>query len=215
MIIYVLVYTDDILITGNDPSLIQQTIQVLNSKFSLKTLGKVHYFLGFEAFRNSDGLYLTETKYVHDLLVKTSMLNSKSCSTPTCSSVKLPAFSGAAFARPSVYRSARYQLCCESLSLFLASPTVVHWQACRRILHYLKGTLGLGPLFQLVGPLVLESYADADWASCVDDRRSTSGCCVFLGPNLITWYSRKQKVVSKSSTEAEYRALSQAATEVL
>ncbi|KAL5749217.1 hypothetical protein ACOSP7_023820 [Xanthoceras sorbifolium] len=70
-------------------------------------------------------------------------------------------------------------------------------------------------LFQSASFLGLKLYTNADWASCVDDRRATSGCCVFLGPNLITWYSRKQKVVSKSSTEAEYRALSQAATKVL
>ncbi|KAL5819398.1 hypothetical protein ACOSQ4_023240 [Xanthoceras sorbifolium] len=190
-------------------------------------LGQVSYFLGFEAFRNSSGIYLTQTKYVHDLLLKTNMLNSKPCSTPICSNVKLSAASGAIFGEPSLYRSVIGALqyltytrpdisfAVNKLSQYLASLTTVHWQACKRILRYLKGSSDLGLLFQSASSLGLEIYTDADWASCVDDRRSTSGCCVFLGPNLITWYSRKQNVVSKSSTEAEYRALSQAATEVL
>ncbi|KAL5825480.1 hypothetical protein ACOSQ3_021543 [Xanthoceras sorbifolium] len=93
-VVYVLIYVDDILITGNDPSLIHTTINFLISKFALKTLGQVHYFLGFEAFRNSDGIFLTQTKYVHDLLAKTNMLNAKPCFTPICSSVKFLAALG-------------------------------------------------------------------------------------------------------------------------
>ncbi|KAL5762392.1 hypothetical protein ACOSP7_018656 [Xanthoceras sorbifolium] len=190
-------------------------------------MGQVHYFLGFEAFRNAAGIYLTQTKYVHDLLSKTNMLNSKPCSTPICSSVKLSASTGAVFAEPSLYRNVIGALqyltytrpdinfAINRLSQFLSSPTVDHWSACKRILRYLKGTSSMGLLFESVGSLNLESYLDVDWASNVDDRRSTSGCCVFHSPNLITWYSRKQKVVSKSSREAEYRALSQAAAEVL
>ncbi|KAL5737438.1 hypothetical protein ACOSP7_030199 [Xanthoceras sorbifolium] len=78
-----------ILLTGNDNALIQSTISALHAKFALKVLGEVSYFLGFEAYRNSDGIYLTQMKYDHDLLAKTNMLNAKSCSTPLCSSTKL------------------------------------------------------------------------------------------------------------------------------
>ncbi|KAL5765253.1 hypothetical protein ACOSQ2_017847 [Xanthoceras sorbifolium] len=155
------------------------------------------------------------------------MLNVKPCSTPICSSVKLSAAIGSPLAQPTVYRNVIGALqyltytrpdisfVVNRLSQFLSSPNDIHWQACKHILRYLKGTSGLGLVFRPAASLHLEAFADADWASCVDDRHSTSGCCVFLGPNLINWYSRKQQVVSKSSTKAKYRALSQAASGVL
>ncbi|KAL5789447.1 hypothetical protein ACOSQ2_004335 [Xanthoceras sorbifolium] len=226
-LLYVLVYVDDILITGTDNRLIHQAIEVLHSRFALKALGAVNYFLGFEAFRNDHGIYLTQTKYILDLLTKTQLLNSKLCDTPICSSVKLSLYSGKAFADPTLYRSTlgalQYLTYTKSdiafpvnkLSQFLAAPADIHWQSCKRILRYLKGTAGLGLLFRPARQLYIEAFTDADWASCMDDRRSTNGCCVFLGSNLITWYSRKQRVAAWSSIEAEYRALSQASTEVI
>ncbi|XP_031263585.1 secreted RxLR effector protein 161-like [Pistacia vera] len=103
------------------------------------------------------------------------------------------------------------------LSQVLQSPSAIHWTACKRVLRYIKGTLQYGLLFKKHNHFNLEAYADtdADWASDVNDRRSTSGYAVFLGDNLVQWSSKKQKVVSLSSTEAEYRALSQAATKVI
>ncbi|KAL5803952.1 hypothetical protein ACOSQ3_030752 [Xanthoceras sorbifolium] len=82
-------------------------------------------------------------------------------------------------------------------------------------MRYLKGTAGVGLFFNSFSSLHISAYADADWGPSLDDRRSTSGMCVYFGNNLISWSSRKQKVVAKSSTEAEYRAVSQAASEVL
>lgn len=79
----------------------------------------------------------------------------------------------------------------------------------------MKGTQSLGLFFQPVSRLQLEGYCDAYWASCVDDRKSTSGHCIFLGSNLISWCSQKQKTVAKSTAESEYRALSLAATEIV
>ena len=90
---------------------------------------------------------------------------------------------------------------------FMACPTNAHWLFVKRILRYHKGTLHLGLQFQSSTSLELQGYSDADWVSCQDDRRSTSGFCIFLGPNLISWSSAKQRLVSKSSGESEYKSL--------
>ncbi|GAV74982.1 hypothetical protein CFOL_v3_18462 [Cephalotus follicularis] len=92
------------------------------------------------------------------------------------------------------------------VSQFVSAPRTTHWQAVLHIVRYLKGAPGRGLIFH---PDCLEvtGYSDADWAGCPADRRSTSGYCIFLGGNLVSWKSKKQSVVSRSSAEAEYRAM--------
>lgn len=87
--------------------------------------------------------------------------------------------------------------------------------AVYRILRYLKRNPGKGLLFKKNGHIDVEGYCDANWASCPDDRRSTSSYCVFVGGNLVIWRSKKQPVVSRSTAEAEYRAMSQSLSELL
>lgn len=103
------------------------------------------------------------------------------------------------------------------VSQYLQQPTISHWQACKRVLRYLKGTSNHDLCFTPAASnqFVLEGFTTADWASNIDDRKSTGGYCFYLGSNLITWSAQKQSTVSKSSTEPEYRALAKATTEVL
>ena len=89
---------------------------------------------------------------------------------------------------------------------FMANPTITHWLAVKRILRYLEGTFTHGILIHAVTSLDVHDYTDVDWASCPDDRHNTGGYCLFLGPNLISWSYTKQKVVSYSCAESEYRA---------
>ena len=100
------------------------------------------------------------------------------------------------------------------LSQFLSQPRTVHFQAVKRIFWYLKGTYNLGLCIKPFSNPQLVAYTDADWACDLDDRRSMAGMCVFLGNNLVSWSSRKQKVVSRSSTESEYRSLSDGFAEI-
>jgi histone deacetylase 1/2 len=98
---------------------------------------------------------------------------------------------------------------------FLHSPTTAHWSAVKRILRYVKGTLGMGLKLRKSSSTLVSAFSDADWAGCVDDRRSTGGFAVFFGPNLVSWSARKQPTVSRSSTEAEYKALANATAEMM
>ena len=90
---------------------------------------------------------------------------------------------------------------------YLARPTTVHMEAVKRILRYIKNTTSTGLCIQISSSTLLSVFTYADWAGCLDYRRSTGGFAIFLGPNLISWSSRKQPTVSRSSTKAEYKFL--------
>ena len=101
------------------------------------------------------------------------------------------------------------------VSQFMHSPYEKHLEAVYRILRYLKGTPGKGLLFKKNEKRGIEVYTDADWVGSITDRRSTSGYCTFLWGNLVTWRSKKQNVVARSSAEAEYRSMAQGVCEIL
>ena len=98
---------------------------------------------------------------------------------------------------------------------FLSQPTEDHWEAVKRILRYVKGTLDMGLRIRKSRFTGVRIFTDADWAGCVDDRRSTGGFAIFVGPNLVSLSSKKQPTVSRSSTEAEYKALANGAAEAI
>lgn len=100
------------------------------------------------------------------------------------------------------------------LSQFLCAPTDIHWQAVKHVLRYVQGTKHYGILLQPSSDLRIIAYSDADWAANVDDHRSVAAYCVFVGNNLVSWSSKKQSVVARSSTESEYRALTHASAEI-
>lgn len=229
--IMVLVYVDDIIITGNSATFITNLIHQLNSDFSLKQLGKLDYFLGIEVTHLPNGsLHLSQTKYLTDLLSKTNMLNSNGMPTPMVSTSKLSKIGSNVVSDPTQFRSVvgalqyatltrpEISFAVNKVCQFLSNPLEEHWKAVKRILRYLSGTLHHGLLIQPASPhqpLSLLGFCDADWASDPDDRRSTSGACVFLGPNLVSWWSKKQQLVARSSAEAEYRSMAQLASEML
>ena len=101
------------------------------------------------------------------------------------------------------------------VSQFMGSPCDSHWDAVVRILRYIKSTPGKGLLFEDRGHEQIVGYSDADWAGSASDRRSTSGYCVLVGGNLVSWKSKKQNVVARSSAEAEYRAMAMATCELV
>ncbi|KAH9731198.1 retrovirus-related pol polyprotein from transposon RE1 [Citrus sinensis] len=226
-VLIILVYVDDILITGSSEVYISEVISLLSSEFALKDLEDFNYFLGVEVTPSAEGLHLSQTKYVGDILRKAHMLESKGCNTPISVADKLQKDKGCSFTNPSLYRSIIGSLqyltltrpdiafTVNKLSQFLAAPTSLHWQACKRVLRYLQSTTHFGLQFFKSGSPSFIAYSDADWGSDPDDRRSVGGYCVYLGSNLVSWSSKKQNIVSRSSAESEYRALALATSEVL
>ena len=199
VIMLVLIYVDDIIVTGNNNTRLTQFVAALNKKFTLKDLGPLSYFLGIEACRDETGLYLTQSKYIEELLHRYNMTTLKPCPTPIVAGKSISLADGEALQNPSTYRSligALQYLChtrpdiafaVNKLSQFLQKPTSVHWSCAKRILRYLKGTVQYGLHISPSDRLQITGYSDADWACCPDDRRSVAGYCVYLGDSLISW----------------------------
>jgi hypothetical protein len=227
--VYMLVYVDDIVIAGSTPGAVNSLVRALSASFPIKDLGALEYFLGLEASYNSGGMTVTQRKYALDLLHRVSMENCRPTSTPLNVTEHLSRASGTPLG---VEDSHRYRSVVGGLQYltltrpdisfavnkvcqFLSQPTDVHWESVKRILRYVKGTLNTGLLFRKSASTGISVFTDADWAGCVDDRRSTGGYAIFVGPNLISWSSKKQPTVSRSSTEAEYKALANGAAEAI
>ncbi|KAG8497686.1 hypothetical protein CXB51_007144 [Gossypium anomalum] len=221
-------YVDDIVITGSSRNDIDDVVLQLHQKFALKDMGQLNFFLGIAVHRTSQGgLLLTQKKYVAELLHKAGMSGASATPTPMVSTPKLVAIDGSpSFADQHLFRSIVGMLqyvcitrpdlsfCVNKLSQYMNSPSDTHWKALKRVLRYLIGTIDYGLLLSK-GKFELVCYSDADWASSVEDRRSTSGYVVYLGSSPIVWCSKKQPVVSRSSSEAEYRSLANCVSELL
>ncbi|GJR21352.1 uncharacterized mitochondrial protein-like protein [Tanacetum coccineum] len=221
-----LVYVDDIILTGNNVNFINQVKHQLHKEFNIKDLGSLNYYLGIEILRNSTGLIMTQWKYTLKLLQSAGLLNVKPSSIPFDPIIKLNHDDGEPLDDPSQYRTLVGKLiyltitrpdisyAAQNLSQFIQAPRTPHLKALIKVLRYLKACPGQGLIFQTNTSLKLKVFCDSDWASCSFSRRSVTGYCIFLWPCLISWKSKKQTVVSRSSTEAEYRALADATCEV-
>ncbi|XP_038890589.1 uncharacterized mitochondrial protein AtMg00810-like [Benincasa hispida] len=175
-------------------SMIDRLVFYLNNKFSLKDLGLLNYFLGVEvSYPKFGGLFLSQKKYIVDLLYKAKMQNTNVIATPIVSGSVLSAFHGERFVDVRLYRSIvgalqyitltrrEISYSVNKVCQFIHSPNRFHWQVVKRILRYLAGTLEQGLLFKKPKDLTIQGFVDADWASDPDDGKSTFGVCVYFG----------------------------------
>ncbi|KAH7288734.1 hypothetical protein KP509_31G039100 [Ceratopteris richardii] len=174
-----------------------------------------------------EGMYLTQRRYIQDLLLKFKMENTKPADTPLEMNHKLSVYEGEKIEDIKEYQSLVGSLIYAThtradisysvgvLSQFMHSPRRPHMDAAKRVLKYLKGTINEGIFYPYSSDLDIKIYSDADWAGAKDDRKSTSGYLAFAGSKLVSWSSKKQPTVALSSTEAEYRALTIATQEAI
>ncbi|GJT04421.1 putative RNA-directed DNA polymerase [Tanacetum coccineum] len=227
LITCLIIYVDDMIITGNDKEEITKLKKNLFTEFEMKDLGRLKYFLGIEVLRSKQGIFMYQKKYVLDLLAEIGMVDCKPADTPMIVNQKLYMEKKARLADKGRYQRMVGKLIYLShtrpdiahavgvVSKFMHQPQKAHMKAVLRIIRYLKGTAGHGVLFKQNGHLETQLYTDADWAGDKGDRRSTSGYLTLVGGNLVTWRSKKQKVVALSSAEAEFRGIARGITEVL
>ncbi|KAG7536932.1 Integrase catalytic core [Arabidopsis suecica] len=228
-IVVVLIYVDDLIISGDNKEGINNTKTFLKSTFDIKDLGELKYFLGREVCRSPEGLFLSQRKYTLDLLNETGYKDAKPAKTPLEEGYKVDRkgekedekFNDTPLYRKLVGKliyltNTRPDICfaVNQVSQHMQAPTVYHWSMVERILRYLKGSSGQGIWMGKNSNTELVGYCDADYAGDRMDRRSTTGYCTFLGGNLVTWKTKKQKVVSCSSAESEYRAMKQLTNEL-
>ena len=202
-------------------------MNALATKFEIKNLGRLKYFLGIEVAHSKKGIFISQQKYITDLLKETGKTACKPTSIPVDPNIKLGSAEEDIAVDKEMYQRLVGRLIYLShtrpdiafavslVSQFMHQPKEAHLQAALRIVQYLKGTPGRGILFKRNKSVSLEAYTDADYAGSVVDRRSTTGYCTFLGGNLVTWKSKKQSVVARSSAEAEFRAMAQGICELL
>ncbi|RVW47408.1 Retrovirus-related Pol polyprotein from transposon RE1 [Vitis vinifera] len=223
-----IVYVDDMVVTGNDPEERKALQNYLSREFEMKDLGPLKYFLGIEVSRSSEGIFLSQRKYALDLLQETGMSGCQPVNTPIEEGLKLCVEPNQVSTDNGRYQRLVGRLmylahtrpdlayALSVVSQYMHNPGEQHMNAVIRILRYLKNAPGKGILFSKnVNHQSIEVYTDADWAGAVDDRRSTSGYFTFVGGNLVTWKSKKQNVVTRSSAEAEFRGMALGLCEAL
>ncbi|XP_024195566.1 uncharacterized mitochondrial protein AtMg00810-like [Rosa chinensis] len=198
--------------------------------FDMKDLGPLTYFLGLEVTRVKQGIFLSQAKYANDLLVKAGIDTVRPCSSPCLPHYQMTKDQGVPLKDPTMYRSIVGALqyltftrldiayAVNTICQFLTTATDIHFGVVKRILRYLHGTAHKGLFYNSANALnnvvCVKAFCDAYWAGEVIQRRSTTGFVVYLGMCPVSWQSKKQGIVSRSSTESEYRSLANIAAEI-
>eukprot|EP00253_Pinus_taeda_P004405 PITA_04405 len=186
--------------TRNNESYIASTKKELREGFEMTDLGYVHYYLGIEVTQRPKSIFLSQKKYIGDLLNRFGMTECNPLTTPMEQNLKLTSIEGKEF---------------EDATRFMQKPCEGHWFVAKRFLNYLKGTQDFGLKFTQVGGFSLIGYSDANFDGDKETGVCTSGYAMSLGSGAISWRSRKQLVPTDSTTEVEYVVAVEATKEIV
>ncbi|GJX83529.1 putative ribonuclease H-like domain-containing protein [Tanacetum coccineum] len=215
-IILVQVYVDDIIFGSTKKSWCDEFEALMKSRFQMSSMGELTFFLGLQVKQKPDGIFISQDKYVAEILKKFDFASVKTASTPIETQKPLVKDEEASDVDVHLYRSMigslmyvtasrpdiMFVVC--ACSRFQVTLKTSHLSAVKRIFRYLKGKPKLGLWYPRESSFDLESYSDSDYARANLDRKSTTRGCQFLGKRLITWQCKKQTIVATSTTEVEY-----------
>ncbi|XP_070040726.1 uncharacterized mitochondrial protein AtMg00810-like [Nicotiana tomentosiformis] len=232
--VLILVYIDDLLITGNDQEEINASKAALHQNFKLKDLGELRYFLGTEIARSAEGNFMSQRKYALGMISEAGFSGSKPKKTPIEQNLKLTSTKfdkivngntddnvledRSLFQR--LVRKLLYliitrpDIAVQCLSQFMHAPKKSHYEDALDVVRYIKDQPGLGLLMSSNSAEGVEGFCDSDWGSCPMSRKSITGFCLKLGSSLILWKAKKQTTISRSSAEAEYRSMAHTVAEL-
>ena len=205
-----LLYVDNMILTASSSALLQQIVAELQAEFTVKDMGDLHFFLGVEVTRSASGFHLSQAQYAEELIDHAGMSNCRPISTPIDVKPKLSACAGEPVSDPSEYRQIAGALqwltitrpdiahAVQQVCLHMHDPRDSHLALVKRVLRYVQGIADHGLHIPVSKSLDIVAYSDADWAGCLDTRRSTSGYCIYLGDALVSWSSKRQATVSRS-----------------
>jgi uncharacterized membrane protein YciS (DUF1049 family) len=226
-LLIVLVYVYDIIFGSNNASLVNWFASTMQSEFEMSMIGELSFFLGLQITQRSEGIFLSQEKYLREMLKRFQMEDSKPMGTPMVTGCKLSKDDVSPDVDQSSYRSMIGNL----LYITTSRPDIMHavgmvgrYQVApkqskllvvKRIFKYLKGTMDYVLWYPRNQNFQLSVYSDVDWANCVDERKNTSGGAFFLGDSLVSWLSNKKGSIFLSTTEVEYIAPATCYTQVL
>ncbi|GJX72910.1 uncharacterized mitochondrial protein-like protein [Tanacetum coccineum] len=226
-ILLVQVYVDDIIFGSTKKELCNAFEKLMHEKFQMSSMGELTFFLGLQVEQKKDGIFISQDKYVGEILKKFRFTEVKTASTPIETQKPLLKDENGEEVDVHMYRSMigslmyltssrpdiMFAVC--ACARYQVNPKVSHLHAVKRIFRYLKGQPKLGLWYPKDSPFDLVAYTDSDYAGASLDRKSTTGGCQFLRCRLISWQCKKQTVVANSTTEAEYVAASSCCGQVL
>jgi len=214
----IVLYVDDLIFMGSNDAAIEKFKEEMKEEFEMIDLGLLKYFLKIKVQQLEHGIFISQSKYVENILKRFWMDTYKPTPTPTAMGIKLRKEDSTKSVSPTLYKSIVGSLmylmatcpyimyAVSSISRFMENPIATHLQVAKRILRYVQGKIRFGIMYKKIDDFKLTRYTNSDWAGSSGDQKSTSRYVFHLGFDAISWASKKHPIISLSSIEVEYIA---------